>query len=265
MTAEYGTPTFFLVLPCHNEGERLARFLPELCRAIEKSGLQVSILPVDDGSDPNHRKQYQNLMGLQGDRFPFLLPFLHLDSNRGKGQAVYLGWAEAKTEDFLAFADADGAVGPDEVARVLGRISDDAQASDKLFAASRIEDTHTLVERHLLRQLTGSLFRILVKVLFRLPIDDTQCGFKVLPRSFFQEYGSALVETGFAFDLELLYRAVEAGLELVPVAVNWKEVSGGHMSASKSFELIFNTLRLRSRLKRKEDRGKSEEAPKGAN
>ena len=249
MTAEYGTPSFFLALPCHNEGERLVRFLPELCRAIEKSGLQVSILPVDDGSDPNHREQYRKLMEIHRERYPFLLPFLQLDSNRGKGQAVYLGWAEAKTEDFLAFADADGAVGPDEVARVLRRIADDAQASGKLFAGSRIEDAHTRVERHFLRQLTGGLFRILVKVLFGLPIADTQCGFKVLPRSFFQEYGSGLKETGFAFDLELLYRAVEAGLELVPVAVNWKEVSGGHMTATKSIGLIFNTLRLRKRLR----------------
>ena len=249
MTSDPATTTFFLALPCHNEGERLARFLPGLCHSIEKSGLRVSILPVDDGSDPDHREQYRKLMEAQGDRFPFLLPFFHLDFNRGKGQAIYSGWTVAKKEDFLAFADADGAVGPDEVIRVLRQIADDAQASGKLFAGSRIEDAHTRVERHLLRHLTGGLFRSLVKVLFGLPIDDTQCGFKVLPRSFFRDHRSGLKETGFAFDIELLYRAVEAGLELVPVAVSWKEVSGGHMTPGKSIELIVNTLRLRMRLK----------------
>lgn len=248
MTAESGTASFLLALPCYNEGDRLARFLPGLCRAIEKSGLQVRILPVDDGSDRYHREQYRNLMELHGERFPFLLPMLHLDSNRGKGQAVYRGWTDAEKEEFLAFADADGAVGPDEVVRVLRRIAHDPQASGKLFAGSRIENADTRVERHFLRQLTGSLFRILVKFLFRLPIADTQCGFKVLARSFFQNHKSVLVESGFAFDLELLYRAREAGLELVPVAVNWKEVKGGHMTAGKSIELIFNTLLLRRRM-----------------
>ncbi len=188
-------------------------------------------------------------MELHGERFPFLHSMLHLDSNRGKGQAVYLGWAGVEREEFLAFADADGAVGPDEVVRVLRRIADDPQAAGKLFAGSRIEDADTRVERHFLRQLTGTLFRILVKSLFGLPIEDTQCGFKVLPRPFFQNYKSVLVESGFAFDLELLYRAREAGLELVPVAVNWKEVKGGHMTAGKSIRLILNTLGLRRRLK----------------
>ena len=265
MTSESRPATFLLALPCYNEGERLARFLPGLCRAIEKSGLQVRILPVDDGSDRYHRERYRNLMELHGERFPFLLSMLHLDSNRGKGQAVYLGWAGAETGEYLAFADADGAVGPEEVVRVLHRIADDPQAGGKLFAGSRIEDADTRVERHFLRQLTGTLFRILVKLLFGLPIEDTQCGFKVIPRSFFQDYKSVLVESGFAFDLELLYRAREAGLELVPVPVNWKEVKGGHMTACKSVELILNTLRLRRRLKRKVERGKREEAPKGAN
>ena len=249
MTSESGTATFFLALPCYNEGKRLARFLPGLCRAIEKSGLRVRVLPVDDGSDRHHREKYRDLMESHRERFPFLHSMLHLDPNRGKGQAVYRGWAEAEKEDFLAFADADGAVGPDEVVRVLRRIAHDPQASGKLFAGSRIEDAHTRVERHLLRNLTGSLFRILVKFLFRLPLEDTQCGFKVLPRSFFQSHKSALVESGFAFDLELLYRAREAGFQLVPVAVNWKEVKGGHMTAGKSIELILNTLRLRKRMK----------------
>lgn len=250
MTSESRPVTFLLALPCYNEGERLARFLPGLCRAIEKSGLQVRILPVDDGSDRHHRERYRDLMESHRERFPFLLSMLHLDSNRGKGQAVYQGWAIAEKEEFLAFADADGAVGPAEVVRVLHRITDDPQAGGKLFAGSRIEEADTRVERNFLRQLTGTLFRILVRLLFGLPIEDTQCGFKVLPRTFFQSHKSALVESGFAFDLELLYRAREAGLELVPVAVNWKEVKGGHMTAGKSVELILNTLRLRKRMGR---------------
>ena len=251
MTSESRPVTFLLALPCYNEGERLARFLPGLCRAIEKSGLHVRILPVDDGSDRHHRKRYRDLMESHRERFPFLLSMLHLDSNRGKGQAVYRGWAIAEKEEFLAFADADGAVGPEEVVRVLHRIADDPQAGGKLFAGSRIEEADTRVERNFLRQLTGTLFRILVRLLFGLPIEDTQCGFKVLPRTFFQSHKSVLVESGFAFDLELLYRAREAGLELVPVAVNWKEVKGGHMTAGKSIELILNTLRLRKRMRGK--------------
>jgi glycosyltransferase involved in cell wall biosynthesis len=240
--------TFYLALPCYNEGERLAQFLPGLCTAIMKSDLSVQVQIIDDGSDFLNQGLYRQLMEMLGSTFPFLKQPLTLDQNLGKGSTVYAGWEAGKSADFLAFVDADGAVGPAEVVRVLTQISDDPEADNTLYAASRIENSHTEVHRRAIRNIGGLSFRWLRNRLFSFPIQDTQCGFKVVPAPFFQKQKDKLTEPGFAFDIELLYRAQNAGLELKEVPVTWTDKKGGHMNFLNSAGLFKDLMRLKSRL-----------------
>lgn len=252
MTEDSTPPGFYLALPSYNEGERLAQFLPGLCTAILKSALNVRIQIVDDGSEFHHQGHYRSLMELLGSTFPFLLQPLTLEKNQGKGNAVYTGWAQNRDADFLAFADADGAVGPAEVVRVLTQITRDPDASGTLYAASRIADSETEVYRRALRNVGGITFRWLRKRLFSFPIEDTQCGFKIVPGSFFRAHEPKLNEPGFAFDIELLYRAQQAGLVLREVPVTWTDKKGGHMSLSNSAGLFLDLLKLKGRLDKSE-------------
>ncbi|MCZ6672091.1 MAG: glycosyltransferase [Verrucomicrobia bacterium] len=248
MTQNLDATTFHLSLPCYNEGERLAQFLPGLCTAILKSDLSVQVQIVDDGSDFYHQGHYRNLMDLLGPTFSFLQPTLELEKNQGKGGTVYSGWASAGDSDFLAFADADGAVGPAEVVRVLTHIAQDPEASQTLYAASRVEDSTTEVHRRALRNVGGLAFRWLRKRLFSFPIEDTQCGFKIVPTSFFKENKTHLNEPGFAFDIELLFIATKAGLKLQEVPVTWTDIKGGHMTFLNSAGLFWDLLKLKGRL-----------------
>ena len=242
--------SFYLGLPCYNEGERVAQFLPGLCTAILKSDLEVQVQIIDDGSEFLHQGLYRQLMELLESTFPFLKPPLTLDINSGKGSAVYAGWGANHTHDFLVFADADGAVGPTEILRVLDQIHQDPEAENTVYAASRIENEDTEVQRRAIRNIGGLTFRWLRKQLFPFPIQDTQCGFKVIPGSFFRQNREGLYEPGFAFDLELLYRAQQAGLTMKEVPVTWADKSGGHMGLLNSAKLFKDLLRLKGRLDR---------------
>ena len=248
MTQDSDSKSFYLGLPSFNEGERVAQFLPGLCTAILKSDLNVQVQIIDDGSDFLHQGLYRQLMELLESTFPFLLQPLTLDENSGKGATVYAGWGANQSADFLAFADADGAVGPDEVVRVLKHIREDSEAENTLYAASRIEDEETQVQRRAIRNLGGLTFRWLRKQLFSFPIEDTQCGFKVIPGSFFRKNREKLYEAGFAFDLELLYRAQQTGLKMKEIPVTWVDKKDGHMNFFNSAGLFKDLLRLKGRL-----------------
>ncbi len=248
MTQDPDLKSFYLGLPCFNEGERIAQFLPGLCTAILKSNLKVQVQIIDDGSEFLHQGLYRQLMELLEGTFPFLMQPLTLEENAGKGAAVYAGWGANQSADFLAFADADGAVGPDEVVRVLNQIRNDTDAENTLYAASRIENEATQVQRRAVRNLGGLTFRWLRKHLFAFPIEDTQCGFKVIPGTFFRNNGEKLYEPGFAFDLELLYRAQKAGLKMIEVPVTWADKKGGHMGLLNSVGLFKDLLRLKGQL-----------------
>jgi len=244
--------TFYLSLPCYNEGARLADFLPSLCKAILKSGLSVEVQIVDDGSEFYHQGHYRSLLKLLRPAFSFLRDTLTLDFNQGKGRTVYAGWDQAKSADMLVFADADGAVGPEEVVRVLKMVNENPETANTLYVASRIENETTEVNRRAIRNIGGLTFRWLRKQLFSLPIQDTQCGFKVVPNAFFTENREKLIESGFAFDIELLYRAQQANINLKEVPVTWNDIKGGHMSFRNSISLFKDLLRLKYRLDKEE-------------
>ncbi|MCB1121688.1 MAG: glycosyltransferase [Verrucomicrobiae bacterium] len=252
MTQKTTPNTFYLTLPCYNEGERLAQFLPSLCTAILKSELSVRVQIVDDGSDFLNQGHYRSLMELLEKPFPFLLPPLTLEENQGKGAAVYSAWRSNHSADFLAFADADGAVGPEEVLRVFRLVNADPEAAHTVYTASRIHTEETEVHRRIIRNLGGHTFRWLRKRLFSFPIEDTQCGFKVIPAPFFHGNEDRLTEPGFAFDIELLYRAQQAGLNFREVPVNWEDKKGGHMNILSSAGLFKDLLRLKGRLDKEE-------------
>ena len=248
MTQEAYPISFFLSIPCYNEGDRLAQFLPGLCTAIAKSDLAVEVQIVDDGSGFYDQGHYRSLMDLLRPTFPFLRKPLTLEENQGKGNAIYAGWAEANEADMVAFADADGAVGPNEVIRVLTHIANDSSPHQKLYAASRIKNEETDVNRRAIRNLGGLVFRWLRKRLFSFPIEDTQCGFKVVPRQFFIDKQDRFKEGRFAFDIELLYHAQNAGLQLTEVPVTCADVEGGHINLMSSIGLFKDLLYLKGRL-----------------
>lgn len=250
MSQNHDPKSFYLGLPCYNEGERIAQFLPGLCTAILKSDLEVQVQIIDDGSDFLNQGLYRQLMELLESTFPFLKPPLTIDENAGKGATIYAGWGANHSADFLAFADADGAVGPAEIMRVLKQVQNDSAAEQTLYAASRIENEETEVRRRAIRNIGGLTFRWLRKQLFPFPIEDTQCGFKIIPGSFFRQNRDGLYEPGFAFDLELLFRAQQEGLEMKEVPVTWSDKKGGHMNFFNSAKLFKDLLRLKGRLDR---------------
>jgi glycosyltransferase involved in cell wall biosynthesis len=245
--------SFFLVLPCYDEGRRLPEFLPGLCAAVAHSGLSVTVGIADDGSGNDHRNQYRQLIEALTPRFAFIRPTLEREPNQGKGAVIYAAWSADETSDFLCFVDADGAVAPDEAVRLLRMVAEDPEADRTLYAASRIPDGSTRVQRRALRNSVGLIFRRLRKGLFSLPVEDTQCGFKIVPAPFFREREELFTEAGFAFDIELLSRARNAGLNIREVPVTWQDKKGGHMSFMSSLTLLVDLVKLKARLKREDE------------
>ena len=81
----------------------------------------------------------------------------------------------------------------------------------------------------------------------RLPVLDTQCGFKLFRRDCARELFADLNESGWAFDVEVLYRAQLTGYGIAEVAVDWHEVDGSKVSpvrdAIRMFIAVFRIRR----------------------
>ncbi|MGK0188673.1 MAG: dolichyl-phosphate beta-glucosyltransferase [Verrucomicrobiales bacterium] len=241
-----------LVIPCFKERRRLPAFLESLCPAISASGLPVDLLIVDDGSGESESQFLAEFIAQQRKRWSFVRPAHLLAQNRGKGGAVYAGWEQADeaADRWLAFADADGAISAEEIVRILSQTTtaghrDEIQSA---YFAVRTGEDGTMVERTPLRRLSGRVFALMVRILFRMPIPDTQCGFKIVPRTWFDANRSQLVEERFCFDIEMAYWLIRQGISIKSVPISWRETAGSHLGFKHVLQMFASILVLRRRL-----------------
>ena len=240
-----------LIIPAFKESQRLPKFLPELCAAV--AGMdddRVAIRVVDDGSGEAEQEVVCGLARELREEYCFLEEPLLLDSNRGKGGAVYAGWDASQEDGFqlIGFVDADGAVSAAEVVRVLGKIPE--LEEDECLYAARLHDTDQAIKRTLLRKWLGLLFRRITKMFFKLPVNDTQCGFKFVPARPYHQVRSQLTELRYCFDIDLTIHMIKAGVRIREVPISWTETPGTKLTLSQATKMLSSLWQLRKKAVR---------------
>ena len=229
-----------LAIPCFNEGDRLPKFLPDLVEELQALKANLRIQIVDDGSIPAHHEAINECIeSLDSD---LLLPILTHEQNSGKGSAILTAWQSATDFRFVAFIDADGSIAAKDARTIIKKALSDR---DKLWIASRAFPNQSVVDRTLFRKISSRVFHLFVWLRYSIRIRDTQCGFKIVPNVFYRANQDTFRQQGFAFDLELLLKATNAGVPIVEHPIDWKETPGGHLSIGAGIKLIWDVLRKR--------------------
>ena len=233
-----GAPRLSIIIPAYNEVERLPGYLSEIRGELDRMNLDAEILVVDDGSKDD-TAAYVKSVARQDPRVQLLAqPY-----NQGKGKAIQRGMLEARGHHLL-FADADGATPFREVQQLLAAT---AAGHEIAIGSRRTSSEAATRERAGLRALMGQMFYSFVNFLAVPGINDTQCGFKLFRRDCAHALFADLNESGWAFDVEVLYRAQLTGYGIAEVAVDWHEVDGSKVSpvrdAIRMFIAVFRIRR----------------------
>ncbi len=207
-----------LIIPAYNEASRLPFYLWAIHSYFSNlSSFSYEIIVVDDGS------QDGLLTTLEREKAKWPeLRFLCHRKNQGKGAAVRSGIFAAEGQ-LILYADADGATPIEEEGKLRQEID---RGADVAFGSRYMRDRTTVQQRTWHRDLKGQLFGFLVRKLFRLPIQDTQCGFKMFRREAGQRLFELSREQGYLFDLEVLALAHQLGYRIAEIPVSWKDVPG---------------------------------------
>jgi hypothetical protein len=145
----------------------------------------------------------------------------------------------------LAFVDADGAVPPREVVRVLREAA--GHRGEAVFAV-RTGEAGTTVRRDLRRKVAGQVFRWIVRWHFRFPLPDTQCGCKAVPTAAFAAFRAQLTEMRFSFDIELAWNLLRGGTAVRCLPIDWTESPGSRLQPGSALAMYRSVRRLRKRL-----------------
>lgn len=237
-----------LVIPSYNDSERLGAFLPRLCEVFLSSNLGIRIQVVDDGSKSVEVSKTRSLVDDCRKQFADLEPLLHLETNRGKGGAVYAGWAQADSEEWLAFVDADGAIPAEEVQRFC-QLASEQDEYDGILASRVLMLGHS-IHRTSKRHIVGRIYATLSSIIVGMPVYDSQCGFKIFKRSCFERVRAQLRTPRFGFDMELITFFSLQGFRLLEIPIrSWRDVPGAKVRLFRdSFDMFFSLVQLRRRI-----------------
>jgi glycosyltransferase involved in cell wall biosynthesis len=207
-----------VVMPLYNEGAQIAANVDQTLSVLRMLGPFEMIL-VNDGSSDNSADEIARL----SEKFPDEVITMEL-SRSGKGEALRRGAQMARGE-FVVFIDADLDLPPEQILFFVAiqRVKNaDAVIGSKMHPDST-------VDYPFIRRVYSLGYFLLVKLLFGLPVRDTQTGLKLVRREMLLAALAKTESRGFTLDLELLVRLVQLGAVMVeaPVVVRHSMKFGG--------------------------------------
>lgn len=210
-----------IVIPAYNEEWRLPPTLLDMVDYFDGRDLNYEIIVVDDGSTDRTAEVVKRL-----ERIRNQVCLIQLPQNRGKGFAVKTGVLNSHGK-YVLLADADGSTPIREIERLEEHFDKDR----KIVIGSRgLPSEETSVTRGWYHTLLERVFNMCVK-LFILPgIADTQCGFKMFTAKCAYFLFERQQAERWSFDIEILFIARKAELEIIEVPINWNDVPGSKVN-----------------------------------
>jgi dolichol-phosphate mannosyltransferase len=232
----------WLILPTYDEAENIealvAAALPELA-AGAPAGFRV--LVVDDSSPDGTGAIADRLAGVHPE-----VEVLHRDRREGLGPAYLAGFRHAldRGAGRLIEMDSDFSHDPADLRRLLAAVD----AGADLAVGSRYVPGGRVADWGLVRRVVSRGGCAYARSVLGVPIRDLTGGFKCFRREVLEAIDLTRVRSqGYAFQVELTYRALERGFEVteVPIVFRDRRLGRSKMSPSIAIEACWMLPRLR--------------------
>jgi dolichol-phosphate mannosyltransferase len=232
----------WLVLPTYNEAENIEAIVTAALPQLASTGLEHRILVVDDGS-PDGTGEIADRLATGDPR----VEVLHRTSKDGIGPAYLAGFerALAGDADLVMEMDSDFSHDPADLPRLVAA----AERAD-LVLGSRYVPGGGVTDWGLLRRFVSRGGSLYAKLILGIPVNDLTGGFKCFRRTVLERLDLAGVSAdGYGFQIEMTYRAVQAGftVEEVPILFRDRRVGSSKMSAKIAVEAFWKVPLLRFR------------------
>jgi len=224
-----------IVVPCYNEEKILERTIQYLEKFlfIHRKYFVGEVIFVNDGSTDNTLgilEQYRTMGGKT--------TYSTYSVNMGKGFAVRQGIMFSNYNNILIL-DTDLSVKPDEIINesLLQQLRED---NVWVLAGQRVQ----VIKQPLYRRFVGNCFSYLHRILFQWDIIDSQNPFKIL-HNIKKEFVSELKIDGFAYDVELLYKAKLQNIKIKQMSVKYYNNFDSTVTLWKTIRMGLDLFKVR--------------------
>ena len=232
-------PETWLILPTYNEAENIAPFV-EAVQAELPPGAQVLIV---DDSSPDGTGEIADRLAAEREG----VRVLHRPLREGLGPAYIAGFREALAggAGLILEMDSDFSHEPAYLPRLL-----EAMEGADLAIGSRYVDGGGVGDWGAMRRAISRGGSAYARLLLGVPVADLTGGFKCFRREVLEAIDLDAVQAkGYAFQVELTYRAVQQGFRVVEVPIVFRDrrVGSSKMSRAIVAEAIWRVPLLRLR------------------
>lgn len=236
-----------IIIPCYNEANRLD--CPEFLR-FTRENEHISFIMVNDGSTDGTADLLNELCRQN----PKQLFVVNCTENKGKAEAVRIGFQEAFKRDFniIGYWDADLATPLYEINN-LGHYLE--SLNKNMAFASRVRLLSRKIARNPYRHYLGRIFATLASIVLRLTIYDTQCGAKLFRNtSDLRAVFSKAFMVNWIFDIEIIARfillkklnnsgSIEDEAIEYPL-LEWQDIPGSKLRMADFLKAIIELLKI---------------------
>jgi glycosyltransferase involved in cell wall biosynthesis len=225
-----------IIIPAHNEENRISKTLEEYCRFFSKKcKKEFEIIVVLNGCTDRtldivrrFKRKYSQIKYLN---------FMQ----SGKGFAIIQGFKAARGE-LIGFTDADCSTPPEAFYDLIENIN----GFGGIIANRWMKESIVRPKQPLSRRMASRIFNLLVRALFGIKSQDTQCGAKLFKKEAIKKVLPNIGITAWAFDIDLLYQLKKKGYKIKDIPTVWSDKGHSKLNVAKtSFQMFLAVVRLR--------------------
>lgn len=226
-----------VIIPTYNERDNLE----PIVSAVLNVDSRVDILVVDDNS-PDGTGRLADELAAKEPR----IRVLHREKKEGLGRAYLhaFRWALSNDYGYIIEMDADFSHDP----RFLPGLIDEAMSGADLVLGSRYVQGGGTVNWGVARQLISQGGSLYARTILGVDVRDLTGGFKCFNRRVLEAIDlNAVQSSGYAFQIELTYRALKKGFRVkeVPIVFEDRRVGQSKMSRKIFLEAVRMVWKLR--------------------
>jgi len=215
-----------VIIPTYNEAHNIAKMI-DTVMALEGD---YDLLVIDDASPDGTAARVEKHQKLYGERVRLIVR----DGKLGLGTAYLEGFRYALDHEyrFICEMDADFSHNPEDLPKLVEVVR---SGEADLAIGSRYADGISIVNWPLSRLILSYSANIYAKLITGVPIKDMTSGFKCIRRDVLETIGIERIRSnGYAFQIEIHFRAFKAGFRLREVSIIFRERVEGVSKMSKA-------------------------------
>ena len=213
-----------IVIPTYNERENIAKLIPKVFEVIDSH-----VLIIEDSSPDKTAEVVRELQ----KTFPNRLFMEERQGKLGLGTAYIHGfkWALQHNYTYIMEMDADFSHDPESLPELLSACEKDGH---DVAIGSRYITGVNVVNWPMSRVLMSYFASVYVRWITRMPIRDTTAGFKCYRRRVLEKILQDPVKfVGYAFQIEMKFRAWKYGFSIVEVPIIFRDRQVGESKISQ--------------------------------